>query len=85
MLIIMYIIHHVDFNIKDTKNIKYIYVLIYMDAIHDIEVIEKDIEKVNEDCSKINCSPIYQTFQDIIKLIVDCVGCCFKYCKPKKD
>ena len=85
MLIIMYIIHHVDFNIKETKNIKYIYVLIYMDVIHDIEVIEKDIEKVNEDCSKINCSPIYQTFQDKIKLIVDCVGCCFKYCRPKKD
>ena len=56
-----------------------------MDVIHDIEVIEKDIEKVNEDCNKINCSPIYQAFQDIIKLIVDCVGCCFKYCKPKKD
>ena len=65
--------------------------LIYMDVIQDLEVIkdinviEKDIEKVNEDCNKINCSPIYQAFQDIIKLIVDCVGCCFKYCKPKKD
>jgi len=65
--------------------------LIYVDVIQDLEVIkdinviEKDIEKVNEDCNKINCSPIYQAFQDIIKLIVDCVGCCFKYCKPKKD
>jgi hypothetical protein len=61
--------------------------LISMDVIQDLEVI-KDInviEKVNEDCNKINCSPIYQAFQDIIKLIVDCVGCCFKYCKPKKD
>ena len=81
----MYIIHHIDFNIKDTKNIKYIYVLIYMDVIQDITVIEKDIEKVSEDCNKINCSAVYQAIEDTIKLIIDCIACCFKYCKPKKD
>ena len=37
----MYIIHDVEFDIKDTKNIKYIYVLVYMEAIQDINVIEK--------------------------------------------
>ena len=81
----MYIIHHIDFNIKDTKNIKYIYVLIYMDVIQDITVFEKDIEKVSEDCNKINCSAVYQAIEDKIKLIIDCVACCFKFCKPKKD
>ena len=81
----MYIIHHIDFNIKDTKNIKYIYVLIYMDVIQDITVIEKDNEKVSEDCNKINCSAVYQAIEDTIKLIIDCVVCCFKYCKPKKE
>ena len=81
----MYIIHDIDFNIKDTKNIKYIYVLIYMDVIQDITVIEKDLEKVNEDCNKINCSAVYKSIEDTIKLIIDCIACCFKFCKPKKD
>ena len=81
----MYIIHDIDFNIKDTKNIKYIYILIYMDVIQDITVIEKDLEKVNEDCNKINCSAVYQSIEDTIKLIIDCIACCFKFCKPKKD
>ena len=56
-----------------------------MDVIQDITVIEKDIEKVSEDCNKINCSAVYQAIEDTIKLIIDCVVCCFKYCKPKKD
>jgi actin-like ATPase involved in cell morphogenesis len=81
----MYIIHDIDFNIKDTKNIKYIYILIYMDVIQDITVIEKDLEKVNEDCNKINCSAVYQAIEDTIKLIIDCIACCFKFCKPKKE
>ena len=54
-----------------------------MDAIHDIEVIEKDIEKVNEDCNKINCGALFQAIRDTIKLIIDYVSCCFKFCKPK--
>ena len=81
----MYIIHDVEFDIKDTKNIKYIYVLVYMEAIQDINVIEKDLEKVNEDCNKINCSAVYQAIEHTIKLIIDCITCCFKVCKPKKE
>ena len=56
-----------------------------LDIVKDINVIEKDIEKVNEDCNKINCSAIYQAILDTLKLISDCVICCFKYCKPKKE
>ena len=48
-------------------------------------VIENDVKKVNEDCNKINCSAVYQAIEDKIKLIIDCVACCFKFCKPKKD
>ena len=31
-----------------------------MDVIQELDVIEKDLEKVNEDCNKINCSAVYQ-------------------------
>ena len=54
-----------------------------LDVIDDINVIEKDIEKVNEDCNKINCGALFQAIRDTIKLIIDSVSCCFKYCKPK--
>ena len=50
-----------------------------------LNVIENDVKKVNEDCSKINCSAVFQSIEDTIKLIIDCVVCCFKFCKPKKD
>ena len=60
-------------------------VLQELDVINDINVIEKDLEKVNEDCNKINCSAVYQAILDTLKLISDCVICCFKYCKPKKE
>ena len=56
-----------------------------MEAIQDINVIEKDLEKVNEDRNKINCSAVYQAILDTLKLISDCVICCFKYCKPKNE
>ena len=56
-----------------------------LDVFNDINVIEKDLEKVNEDCNKINCSAVYQAIIDTLKLISDCVICCFKYCKPKKE
>ena len=56
-----------------------------LDVINNINVIEKDLEKVNEDCNKINCSAVYQAILDTLKLISDCVICCFKYCKPKKE
>ena len=56
-----------------------------LDVINDINVIEKDLEKVNEDCNKIKCSAVYQAILDTLKLISDCVICCFKYCKPKNE
>ena len=56
-----------------------------LDVFNDINVIEKDLEKVNEDCNKINCSAVYQAILDTLKLISDCVICCFKYCKPKNE
>ena len=56
-----------------------------LDVVKNINIIEKDIEKVSEDCNKINFSAVYQAIEDTIKLIIDCVVCCFKYCKPKKD
>ena len=31
-----------------------------LDVVKDINIIEKDLEKVNEDCNKINCSALYQ-------------------------
>ena len=55
-----------------------------LDVINDINVIEKDLEKVNEDCNKINCSALFQAIRDTFKLIFDSITCCFKYCKPKK-
>ena len=56
-----------------------------LDVVQDISIIEKDLEKVNEDCNKINCSAVYQAIEDTAKLIIDCIACCFKFCKPKKD
>jgi hypothetical protein len=56
-----------------------------LDVINDINVIEKDLEKVNEDCNKINCSALFQAIRDTFKLIFDSITCCFKYCKPKKE
>ena len=50
-----------------------------------LNVIDNDVKQVNEDCKKINCSALYQAIEDTIKLIIDCVVCCFKYCKPKKE
>ena len=56
-----------------------------LDVEKDINIIENDLEKVNEDCNKINCSAVYQAIEHTIKLIIDCITCCFKYCKPKKE
>jgi hypothetical protein len=56
-----------------------------LNVIDDINVIEKDIENVNENCKKINCGALFNAIRDTIKLIIDSVACCFKYCKPKKE
>ena len=55
------------------------------DVIHDIQVIEEDIEKFNENvekkCEKINCMAVYDAIIATIKLIYDILFCCCK----KKD
>ncbi len=51
------------------------------DIIEDIKVIELDVQEIENNCSQINCNPIYQTLQSIFKLIIDL----FKCCKPKNN
>ena len=55
-----------------------------INIINDINIIEKDLEKVNDDCKKINCYALYQAIEDTIKLIMDCITCCFRNCKKKQ-
>ena len=63
-----------------------------VDVLKDIQIIEeylnvidKDVKQLNEDCSQINCSAVYQAIENTMKLIIDCITCCFKVCKPKKE
>jgi len=56
-----------------------------INVIEDITIIEQDVEKLEEDCNKIDCAPIYQAIKDGLTLIVHCLSCLFKYCKPKKE
>ena len=46
--------------------------------VQEVNVIEQDIEDVNEKCNKIQCTPIYNAFNAVIKLIVDLFKC-FKF------
>ena len=49
-----------------------------MEFVNEINVIEKDIEDVNDKCNKIQCSPLYNAFNAVFKLIID-VFKCFKF------
>ena len=49
-----------------------------MDIVNEINVIEKDIDDVNDNCNKIQCSPLYNAFNAVIKLIYDVLKC-FKF------
>ena len=49
------------------------------DIIENVKVIEHDVEEIENNCSKINCNPIYKTLKSILKLFIDL----FKCCKPK--
>ena len=40
-----------------------------MDVIEEVNVIEKDIEDTKEICNKIQCSPLYDAFNAVLKLI----------------
>ena len=46
--------------------------------VEEVNVIEKDIDEVNANCNKIQCSPLYNAFNAVIKLIYDVLKC-FKF------
>jgi len=46
--------------------------------VNEVNVIEQDIEDVNDKCNKIQCQPIYNALNAVIKLIID-VFKCFKF------
>ena len=43
--------------------------------VNEVNVIEQDIEDVNDKCNKIQCTPIYNALNAVIKLIVDIFKC----------
>ena len=47
--------------------------------VEEVNVIEKDIENVNEKCNKIQCQPICDALDAVIKLFSD-IFKCFKSC-----
>ncbi len=51
------------------------------DVIHDLKVIEEDIENVEQKCEEVNCNALYDVIVATIKLIYDKLFCCCK----KKD
>ncbi len=51
------------------------------DAIHDIKIIEVDIENFEQKCEKVNCHALYDAIVATIKPIYDILFCCCK----KKD
>jgi hypothetical protein len=50
-----------------------------MNFVEDVKIIESDEEEINDKCSKIQCTAIYDTFKAFIKLFIDL----FKCFKPK--
>ena len=48
--------------------------------VEEVNVIEQDIEEVNDKCNKIQCSPLYNAFNAVIKLFTDIFKCLVK-CK----
>ena len=49
-----------------------------MDVINEVEIIEKDIEEVKAKCNKIQCNPIYDALNAVIKLFKDFFKCITK-------
>ena len=46
--------------------------------IDEVNVIEKDIDDVNDKCNKIQCSPLFEAFNAVIKLFKDFFKCITK-------
>ena len=42
-----------------------------MDVINEVEVLEKDIKEVKTKCNSIQCNPVYDAFNEVIKLFKD--------------
>jgi hypothetical protein len=49
-----------------------------MEFVNEINVIEKDIEDIDDKCNKIQCTPLYDAFNAVMKLIYDVLKC-FKF------
>ena len=59
---------------EDEKtSVKYI-----MEFVEEVNVIEKDIEDIDDKCNKIQCTPLYDAFNAVMKLIYDVLKC-FKF------
>ncbi len=53
---------------------------IYMESIEhtieEINVIEQDVERIDTNCRKINCTAVYDSIIAIFKLLYDVLRCC---------
>ena len=49
-----------------------------MDIINDVNIIESDIEDTKEKCNKIQCNPLYDALNAVIKLFIDLYKCITK-------
>ena len=49
-----------------------------LNFVEEVNVIEKEIDDVNDKCNKIQCSPLYNAFNAVIKLIYYVLKC-FKF------
>ena len=46
--------------------------------VEEVNVIEKDVEDIDDKCNKIQCTPLYDAFNAVMKLIYDVLKC-FKF------
>ena len=49
-----------------------------MEFVNEVNVIEDDLDNVNDKCNKIQCSPLYDAFNAVMKLVYDVLKC-FKF------
>ena len=49
-----------------------------LNFVQEVNVIEKDIEDIDDKCNKIQCTPLYDAFNTVMKLIYDILKC-FKF------
>ncbi len=49
--------------------------------IEEVNVIEQDVENIDKNCKRINCTAVYDSIMSIFKLLYDLLKCC----RNKKD